>query len=230
VQTNNVDAGRYWLNLFNNDILVGNLAIAYKDGATNDFDVDFDGEYINDSQMALTSYISGKELAVQHRATPFSNTDVVTLSFKTDLAGTFTIGFNGSDGVLSSQDIYLEDLLLGQSIAIKTTPYTFVSEAGNFTNRFRITYINNALGTNNTIFNSNQVVVYKDELNNNLVVNSGNVIMSKIKVFDVRGRLLEELMDLNATEANISCGSANEMLLIQVISQDDVSVIKKVVR
>ncbi len=230
VQTNNVDAGRYWLNLFNNDILVGNLAIAYKDGATNDFDVDFDGEYINDSQMALTSYTSGKELAVQHRATPFSNTDVVPLSFKTDLAGTFTIGFNGSDGVLSSQDIYLEDLLLGQSIAIKTTPYTFVSEAGNFTNRFRITYINNALGTNNTIFNSNQVVVYKNELNNNLVVNSGNVIMSKIKVFDVRGRLLEELMDLNATEANISCGSANEMLLIQVISQDDVSVIKKVVR
>ena len=52
----------------------------------------------------------------------------------------------------------------------------------------------------------------------------------KIKVFDVRGRLLEELMDLNATETNISCGSANEMLLIQVISQDDVSVIKKVVR
>lgn len=230
VHTNNVDAGRYWLNLFNNDILVGNLAIAYKDGATNDFDVDFDGEYINDSQMALTSYTSGKELAVQHRATPFSNTDVVPLSFKTDLAGTFTIGFNGSDGVLSSQDIYLEDLLLGQSIAIKTTPYTFVSEAGNFTNRFRITYINNSLGTNNTIFNSNQVVVYNDELNNNLVVNSGNVIMSKIKVFDVRGRLVEELMNVNATEANISCGSANEMLLIQVISQDDVSVIKKVVR
>ncbi|WP_395633033.1 hypothetical protein [Flavobacterium sp.] len=229
VQTNNVDAGRYWLNLFNNDILVGNLAIAYKDGATNDFDVDFDGEYINDSQMALTSYISGKELAVQHRATPFSNTDVVPLSFKTDLAGTFTIGFNGSDGVLSSQDIYLEDLLLGQSIAIKTTPYTFVSEAGNFTDRFRITYVNNALGTNNAVFNANQVIVYKDELND-LVVNSGNVIMTCIKVFDVRGRLVQKLINVNATEANISCGSANEMLLIQVTSQDNISVIKKIVK
>ncbi len=37
-------------------------------------------------------------------------------------------------------------------------------------------------------------------------------------------------MDVNATEANVSCGSANEMLLMQVTSQDDVSVIKKVVR
>jgi hypothetical protein len=95
--------------------LVGNLAIGYKDGATNDFDVDFDGEYINDSQMALTSFIAGNELAVQHLATPFSNTDVVPLSFKTDFAGTFTIGFNGSDGVLSSQDIYLKIYYLDNS-------------------------------------------------------------------------------------------------------------------
>jgi hypothetical protein len=221
--------GRMWLNLKSNAVVVGNLALGYKEGATNDLDVLYDGEYLNDSQLNLTSSLPGKELAVQHRAAPFVDTDVVPLSFKTDVAGTYSIDFNGTDGVLDTQDIYLEDLLLGQAVAIKTTPYSFASEAGTFSDRFRIVYVNTTLGTDVPVFNSNQVVIYKNEIND-FVVNTGNVIMASVKVFDIRGRLLLEKTGINASQTTMSVGAANEVLLVQITSEDGVVVTKKVIR
>jgi hypothetical protein len=173
--------------------------------------------------------LPGKELSVQHRAAPFVNTDVVPLSFKTDVAGNYSIDFNGTDGVLDSQDVYLEDLLMGQSVAIKTTPYTFASAAGTFTDRFRIVYINNALGTDVPVFNANQVIIYKNEIND-FVINSGNVIMSNIKVYDVRGRLLQEYKNVNDSQTTINVGLVNQVLLVQITSEDGVMVTKKVIR
>ncbi len=79
------------------------------------------------------------------------------------------------------------------------------------------------------IFNSNQVIIYKNEIND-FVINSGNVIIANVKVFDVRGRLLQERRNVNASQTTISVGLANEMLLIQITSKDDVTVVKKVVR
>ena len=229
LQTTAAGEGRLWLNLKSNAIVVGNMALGYKEGATNDLDLVYDGEYLNDSPLALTSSLPGKELSVQHRAAPFVDTDVVPLSFKTDVAGTYSIDFNGTDGVLDTQDVYLEDLLLGQSVAIKTTPYTFTSAAGTFSDRFRIVYMNSALGTDEPVFNANQVVIYKNEIND-FVINSGNVIMSNIKVYDVRGRLLQEYKNVNDSETTINVGSVNQVLLVQITSEDGVMVTKKVIR
>lgn len=221
--------GRLWLNLRSNAIVVGNMALGYKEGATNDLDVIYDGEYINDSPLALTSSLPGKELSVQHRAAPFVETDIVPLTFKADVTGTYSIEFNGTDGVLDTQDIYLEDLLLGQAVAIKTNPYTFASEAGTFSNRFRIVYVNNALGTEEPIFNANQVIIYKNEIND-FVINSGNVIMANVKVFDVRGRLLQEHKNVNSSQMIIYRVEANQVLLVQITSLAGLVVTKKVVR
>jgi hypothetical protein len=228
-QTTAAGEGRLWLNLKSNSIVVGNMALGYKEGATNDLDLVYDGEYLNDSPLALTSSLPGKELSVQHRAAPFVDTDVVPLSFKTDVAGTYSIDFNGTDGVLDTQDVYLEDLLLGQFVAIKTTPYTFTSAAGTFSDRFRIVYMNSALGTDEPVFNANQVVIYKNEIND-FVINSGNVIMSNIKVYDVRGRLLHEYKNVNDSQTTINVGLVNQVLLVQITSEDGVMVTKKVIR
>jgi hypothetical protein len=85
------------------------------------------------------------------------------------------------------------------------------------------------LAVDDQIFNSNQVIIYKNEIND-FVINSGNVIIANVKVFDVRGRLLQEHRNVNASQTTISVGLANEMLLIQITSKDDVTVVKKVVR
>ncbi|HQW70023.1 MAG TPA: T9SS sorting signal type C domain-containing protein, partial [Flavobacterium sp.] len=163
------------------------------------------------------------------RATPFVETDIVPLSFKTVTAGTYSIEFNGTDGVLDTQDVYLEDLLLNQTVDIKANPYTFTSAVGVYAERFRIVYVNNALGTDTPTFNANQVVIYKNEAND-FVINSGNVIMASVKVFDIRGRLLLEREDINASQTTMTVGTTNEVLLVQITSEDGVVVTKKVVR
>jgi hypothetical protein len=118
---------------------------------------------------------------------------------------------------------------LGQSVAIKTTPYTFTSAAGTFSDRFRIVYMNSALGTDVPVFNANQVVIYKNEIID-FFINSGNVIISNIKVYDVRGRLLQEYKNVNDSETTINVGSVNQVLLVQITSEDGVMVTKKVIR
>jgi hypothetical protein len=54
--------------------------------------------------------------------------------------------------------------------------------------------------------------------------------MSKVKVFDIRGRFLQEQKDINATQTTINIGLVNEVLLVQISSEDGVVVTKKVVR
>jgi hypothetical protein len=54
--------------------------------------------------------------------------------------------------------------------------------------------------------------------------------MASVKVFDIRGRLLLERNNINASQTNMTVGMANEVLLVQITSEDGVVVIKKVVR
>jgi hypothetical protein len=55
--------------------------------------------------------------------------------------------------------------------------------------------------------------------------------MSSIKVFDIRGRLLQERKNINATQTTIDSGLlANQVLLVQITSKDGVVVTKKVIQ
>jgi hypothetical protein len=73
------------------------------------------------------------------------------------------------------------------------------------------------------------VIVYKNELND-FVINAGTTIMASVKVFDIRGRLLLERNNINASQTTMTVGMANEVLLVQITSEDGVVVSKKVVK
>ncbi|WP_291127431.1 T9SS sorting signal type C domain-containing protein, partial [Flavobacterium sp. UBA7682] len=97
-----------------------------------------------------------------------------------------------------------------------------------FSSRFEIVY-QLSLGVDTPIFNDNQVVVYQNEAND-LVINTGNVVMSAVKVFDIRGRLLSESKGINASQTTITAGQTNQVLLVQITSQEGPVVTKKVIR
>jgi autotransporter-associated beta strand protein len=222
-------AGRLWLHLKSNDLVVGALAIGYREGATNELDELFDGKYINDSPLALTSLVQGQELSVQHRAVPFTAADVVPLAFKTDVAGTYAIAINTFDGFFTDgQPIFLRDNLTGAVHDLNEAPYPFSTATGVFNSRFEIVY-QAALNVDTPSFNSNQVTVYKNEVND-FVVNAGNTVMSAIKVFDIRGRLLYNYNNINATQTTIDVTQSNQVLLVQISAVTGEVVTKKVIR
>jgi hypothetical protein len=73
------------------------------------------------------------------------------------------------------------------------------------------------------------VTIYQNEVKD-FVIKTGNIVMSEVKVFDIRGRLLLEKNDINDSQTTINVGQANQVLLIQITSQDGLVVTKKVIR
>ena len=98
--------------------------------------------------------------------------------------------------------------------------------AGTFANRFELVY-QNTLSNQVSLFSEASVVVFNQ--NNELVINSNTVDMKSVKVFDVRGRLLIEKSNINATEARLNVGSTKQVLIVQITSDNNEIVVKKVV-
>jgi hypothetical protein len=221
------DKNRVWLNLTSASGYFGQTLVAYMDGATLGIDAAIDGRYINDYATALTSMIDSEEFAIQGRPLPFDTSDRVALGFKSIEAGSFTISINQVDGFFETENqaIYLQDHLTNTIHNLQDGAYNFASEVGVFNTRFELVF-EDLLSTEQNAFTSNAVVVYKQ--NQNCVVNTGNIAMRSIVVYDIQGRLLFEKEEVNATEFHFALPASNEMLLVKIISEENETVTKKI--
>lgn len=222
-----VENNRIWLNATNSGGAFSQMAVGYMTGATQGIDA-FDGKYINDSAVALTSNINNEEYTIQGRALPFVPSDVVPLNFKTTTAGDYTIAIDHVDGLFATgQDVFLVDNVTGTATNLRTNAYTFTAAAGVNNSRFILTF-QGALNTNGLSFNDNNVKVYKNS--GTLYVNSGAVVMKNVKVFDIQGRLIAEQKGVNATSTAFrDLRVSQQVLIVQVTSEDNIVVNKKVV-
>ena len=218
-----VQQDRLWLNLTNTSGVFSQTLLGYTSDATVGVDT-FDGKYINDSKIALTSNINGLEYTIQGRPA-FNLTDVVSLNFKTDVAGTYTIALDHFDGLFAAgQDVYLVDSKTGTVTNLKVSAYTFTALTGIDNTRFNLKY-QRSLSVNANELNSDKVSIYKD--NGTLYVNSESVAISNIKVYDIQGRLIFELHDVKANTAAINNLKANKQVLVLKITGVDNSVVTK---
>jgi hypothetical protein len=227
LKTNLVERNRIWLNLTNATANVNQMMVSYMTGATQDIDAGIDGRFFNDTPTALNSLVNNEEFAIQGRSLPFEATDIVPLAFKAEAEGNYSISIDHVDGLFTGgvQAIYLKDNLTATTNNLNTGAYSFATAAGTFNNRFEIVYQTQLA---NPVFTGNAVVIYSQ--NNGFVVNSGNFVMSSIKVFDIRGRLIEEKKAINSNQTTINGGLSNGVLLVQITTQDGVTVTKKVIR
>jgi hypothetical protein len=219
-------ADKVWLNATNTTGDFSQMAVTYFDGATQGVDA-FDGKYINDSPLALTSNINNDEFTIQGRPA-FDTTDVVPLNFKTAVAGDYTIAIDHSEGVFAAgQSVILTDATTGTETDLTTSSYTFTAPTGTTSSRFSLKY-QKTLGTNKAIFNDNNVAVYRSK--GTLYVNAGDATIANIKVYDVQGRLVAELKNVKATSATIAnLKATNQVLVVKITSKDNKVVTKKVV-
>ena len=216
---------RVWLNLTNTTGVFSQALVAYLPDATSGVD-SYDGKYINDSKIALTSNINNEEYTIQGRPA-FDASDVVALNFKTNIAGDYTIAIDHADGLFANgQDVYLVDSKTGAETNLKTSSYTFTAASGVDNTRFSLKY-QKTLKVDAPVFNENSVTVYK---NNGVVyVNSKESIINNIKVYDVQGRLIAEQKDVKASTATINNLKAiHQVLIVKVTSEDNNVVSKKV--
>jgi len=224
-KTKAVQKDRLWLSLNNAAGAYSQTLVGYTADATLGVDM-YDAKYINDSPVALTTDIASEEYSIQGRPT-FDPTDIVALNFKTDVAGDYTIALDQFDGAFASgQDVYLLDNNTGAETNLKLGSYTFNAPAGTDNSRFTVKY-QKTLKVGENDFNENSVSVYKN--NGTIYVNSGEVTISNIKVFDIQGRLVAEQKNVKSTVASINnLKSTNQVLIVKVSGENNKVVTKKV--
>lgn len=220
---------RLWLNLTGLQGEFSQMAIAYTNTSTLGLDYGWDGKAFLDGNVAIYSLAEESKLGIQARPA-FDDVDVVSVGYKINDAGMYTISLDHFDGVFAAnQDVYLRDNLLGGVMqSLKQGPYEFASEAGVISGRFDVLYSAEALGLDNPAFNSSSIIVYKKE--GSIHISAGSVAISAVSVYDMRGRLLYKADTINAMETVITGLQLQEQLLIvNVTNSDNKTVTKKVI-
>jgi hypothetical protein len=227
----NLQRNRVWLEAINTQSLnlYKQTMVGYIENATNDLDRGFDGEIVDaGNAISIYSLLGTTKLGIQGRALPFDVNDIVPLGFKSTTSGTFEIRLSDFDGFFANQDVYLEDKLLNVIHNLKQNNYSFATNAGTFEDRFQLRYTNTALQVDETTFNENSVVIYKEQ--QNVYINTSNVLMEAVQIFDIRGRELFNKKGINSNQFIVSnLNIAQQVILIKVTSVDGKTITKKIV-
>jgi hypothetical protein len=223
-----IERHRIWLNLSDsNNAGLNQILVGYMTGATQDVDSSIDG-VLNYTGTGIATTINDQNFAIQGRSLPFEDTDEVPMSFKAETDGSYTIAIDHVDGLFSGdQNIYLKDNLTGVTHNIKESAYTFASVAGTFASRFAVVYQSAPLGIETPSLDANSVIVYKKE--NTININSGQMNMKNVQVFDVRGRLVFDKKEVNANLFSANLYVENQILIVKITSDNGEIVSKKIV-
>ena len=222
-RTANTDRSRIWLNLNTATQSLNQILVGYLPGATQGFDAAIDGK-LNANGSTISTVMNNENYVIQGRALPFATTDVVPMGFKALTDDTYTISIDHVDGLFDTQNIYLKDNVTGAIHDLKISSYSFAATTGTDNTRFEIVY-DNLLATQTPKFDTNSVVIFKQ--NNVLNINAGKVTMKAVKVFDIRGRLVFEQSNINATTTSLTNLKAEQQVLLVQITADDNSVVTK---
>ena len=61
------------------------------------------------------------------------------------------------------------------------------------------------------------------------MVNSGNIHLDNVVIFDIRGRILAYTKNINTTEVAMNVGQMNQVLIVKITSIDGSIVTKKII-
>jgi hypothetical protein len=221
---------RLWLKLTNDQGAYSEMLLGYLAGATDQLDSKYDGPTISGgTYVSLYSILETNKLAIQGKAQPFNQTDIIPLGYKAGVAGTFSFDLENFEGEFDTQDIYVFDKADLSYHNIKEAPYSFTTTIGTFDDRFELHFLLNEqqLGTHPPA-EKNSVYVIKN--NKHLEVNTGNFPMASVAIFDLTGKKIYEKSGLNTTLlSTYDLDIAHQVVIVKVTMADNQVISKKVV-
>jgi len=177
--------------------------------------------------VSLYSVLGTSNLAIQGRALPFNDSDVVPIGFSTTLTGDFTIALENFDGLFNNQNIYLLDKTTNTFYDLKAQSVTFNSASGTFNNRFELHYSSNLLSNHITDFASNEVQIIKKD--KHIAVKTTNASITTVQVFDLLGKTIYTANKINSSDfISTDFNIAPQILLVKVTLDNNETVTKKV--
>lgn len=220
-----IQKNRIWLNITNPQGAYDEMLVGYITGATNGFDTLYDGKvFPAGNVVSIYSTLASDKYAIQGRALPFANTDIVPFGYTCSIAGNFTISLEKFDGLFNQQEVYLFDKTTNQFYNLKENGFTFTSEIGTFNDRFEIHYTAQSLGTND-LTASNSISIIKT--GKCITVESTQILIASVQVFDLIGKQLYSKKQINQTTFNTSELTLGSQILIVKVTLENGEIVTK---
>jgi hypothetical protein len=172
-----------WLSLVDDSDAASLALIGYVDGATNGIDRMYDA-FSDGGALRIYSTEGDSKLAIQGRAFPFDDEDLVALGVDLPATGTFSIGIDQVKGnIFTNQEMYLIDTLEEVVHDLRATPYSFEGSEGSTLDRFILKYTSEILSVDEFARTDTFVFVKDNQLN----VRSASIIKA-VAVYDLTGK------------------------------------------
>lgn len=220
---------RIWLDLIKtSDNTNRRTLVGYIEGATNAKDRIYDAVGSEKLNFNFYSILDSEMQLIQGRALPFDRNDKVAMGINIAQTGEYKIGIGALDGLFTnkSQVILLEDKLMNLTHNLKESPYTFTANQGRADNRFVLKFVNEKTANDN-ISDANDIRIFAM---NTLNVESSNLDINTITVYDVIGKKLLDLNNIKQKQISISqLKPTTNVILVKVTLENGTIVTKKVV-
>jgi hypothetical protein len=229
--TNTIEKNRVWLNLTNSQGAFKQTLVGYVSNATNGYDNSFDGESFGGNNFVdFYSINEDKNLTIQGRALPFDKNDAIPIGYRSTIKGVFSIAIDQVDGLLVSQDVFIEDKSNNVIQNLKQGAYNFSTEVGTFKNRFVLRYVNTSKTLRTGTFKVIENTVLVSSTNKQIKINSSKELINKVQVFDLLGKLIYKKNDVNSNEFVITnLEMDHQLVLVKIVLQNGTIVTKKIV-
>jgi hypothetical protein len=220
-----IERHRIWLDLIDATSKSERTLVGYIEGATSGKDNFFDAATQYTGSLSLYSLIGTEKFIIQGRALSFDNKDVIPLGVVIPTSGKYTIAIGAVDGLFSNQSraIYLEDTVTKKLHNLKTKPYTFNATSGIFNNRFKLRF-RDRIETDRNIEQSN-VAIYS--ANHQIFAESSVEKISELVVFDIVGRIIYEVKNINKNNIVIDNSVTNSQTLIVKTTLENGEIVTK---
>ena len=218
----NLERNRIWLDIINSNNQSTRTLFGYIEGASSGWDSFYDCLTQENGSMDIYSLIDDKKFSIQGRPIPFDDNDAVPIGLSITVAGDYSIGLAGIDGVFEQQSIFLKDNLLGIYHDLKIAPYSFNIAAGTNTNRFEVVYRNGTLGNNNFSQNEDLKVI----VNENVSIESSDVIKEVI-VYNALGQIINSYENVSSNKLILFAITKSHKTLLLKIKLDNGQVYTK---
>jgi hypothetical protein len=227
--TNTVEQNRIWLDLVAPTGAVNRMLVGYVTDATQAEDRLYDSFTDYKPSQNFYSLIGNEPMAIQGRALPFVDSDLVNLGVTIPQDGMYSIAISALDGLFetTNQSIYIEDLENNIIHSLRDAPYSFMATTGNKTDRFILRYTESRLGNEDLEDLTNNIWVIT---NDNLSVKSTSIEIKSVTIHDVLGRIISNKNNVNSNEVSFgNIQKNNTTLLVKIELTNGTIVNKKVI-
>jgi hypothetical protein len=222
----NIERNRIWLDLINPNSQTDRILFGYIENATMGRDSFYDCVTQNTGGTLLYSLVDDTKFNIQGRSLPFDVNDEVPIGLNAPVEGEYTIGIAAVDGLFNQQNIYLKDNLLNITHDLKSDPYRFTTASGMFNDRFKIVYVDNALGVPTHEFDENSIKVITT---GEVAVSSASLEMESIVVYNLLGQKLDTYANMHSDYVILSnLHKNNATLLLKIKLSTGETVTKKI--